>query len=256
MASSSTVMANFNPHRQHFNITAKDGSRVSVSLAKITIYFRETTILGIIYGAQLGACVVMLVTVLAIERAEKMRKPLFVLNAAALFINSLRVLFECIFYTGPFNDTYAIFAYDYSEVPNWAFHTQVAAIVFACVALVTAEVSLLLQTELVWVTAKKMHRILLRVASLVVIVVVCGHRISLGILNIKAVLENYNPSGLQGFEKTTSILVMVSIWWFCLLFVGKVMHRWYTRWAMKQPTWGPYEVFTIMGFQTLLVPGE
>ncbi|KAL8810204.1 MAG: hypothetical protein Q9200_002767 [Gallowayella weberi] len=178
--------------------------------------------ISINYAAQLGASLLFLIVLLLLTKPDKRSSPIFIINIVALTLNFLRNLLQCLYYTGPFSETYAYFAADYSRVSASDFANQIAITVLNFLLLVCVETSLLLQVRVVCVTARRVYRQMIFGVSGLVAGLAIGFRLAFCIMNAKYILSLAQVQPLGQLASATNITTSISICWFCLVFIIKL----------------------------------
>ncbi|KAL8818871.1 MAG: hypothetical protein Q9223_002590 [Gallowayella weberi] len=167
--------------------------------------------ISINYAAQLGASLLFLIVLLLLTKPDKRSSPIFIINIVALTLNFLRNLLQCLYYTGPFSETYAYFAADYSRVSASDFANQIAITVLNFLLLVCVETSLLLQVRVVCVTARRVYRQMIFGVSGLVAGLAIGFRLAFCIMNAKYILSLAQVQPLGQLASATNITTSISI---------------------------------------------
>lgn len=245
----------FDPFTQIFTLSLSDGTPFNVSVPDLDAYILYNVDICINYSAQLGASLVLLVILVLLTKSEKRRSPIFILNAISLALNTTRNVLQCLYFTGPFSETYAYFAQDYTRVPPSSYATSIAGTVLTLMLLVCVELSLVLQTRVVCTTIRDAYRHCILGCSLTVALLAIGFRFALVVENSKYIIaaENFTPFAWLG--SATNITASISICFFCAVFVTKLGLALNERRKLGLQQFGPMQVIFIMGCQTLVIPG-
>lgn len=249
-------MADFNPYDQNVTFFYNDGTPFNVSISDIDYLIQAGVQTSINYGSQIGASIVIFVILLLLTKAEKRRSAVFALNTSALVLNIIRMICEALYFTSDFFKAYPFFTGDYSGVPVSAYATQILAVVLTFLLVVCIEVSLVLQTIVVCTNLSDKYRRIILGVSVGVALVPIGFRLGMVVENAKAIAANANFGAFIWLQKANTVLLTVSICFFCAIFVLKLG---YTIWKRKQlgiAQFGPVQAIFIMGCQTMIVPGE
>ena len=244
------------PFSQSFTLLLEDGTPFNVSIPDLDTFMLYNVEICINYAAQLGASLVILVILALLTKADKRTSPVFVLNALSLAFNVIRNTLQCLYFTGPFSETYAYFAGDYSRVPVSAYAISITATVFTVLLLISIEISLLLQVQVVCVTLRYVYRRAILVLSINIALVAIGFRLAQCILNSEATVNLANLYPLVWLFSATNITTSISICWFCAVFTAKLGFALYKRRQLGLRRFGPMQIIFIMGCQTLVIPGK
>ena len=245
----------FDPFTQQFTLVDGSGVPFNVTIPEVDDFILYNLQICINYGAQLGACFVLLVLLLVLTKAEKRTSKIFILNCISLGINLIRNVLMCLYFTGPFSETYAFFADDFSRVPSSAFGISIAATVLSLLVLITIECSLLLQVHVVCKTLRKKYRQIILIASVNVALLTIGFRFALVVMNSEATMALQYTLPLDWIASAANITTTVSICWFCTAFVTKLAYALVQRHKLGLRSFGPMKIVFIMGCQTLIIPG-
>ena len=251
MANSSS----FDPFTQSFTLHMADGTPFNVSIPDLDSFMLYNIQISINYSAQLGASFLLLVVLLLLTKNEKRRSPIFVINSLSLFLNTARNILQCLYFTGPFSETYAYFAQDYSRVPRSAYATSVAGTVLIFLLLVCVELSLILQTRVVCTTIRQLYRRGIFALSFLIALVAVAFRLALCVENSEYIVSLTYLVPLTWLGSAANITTSISVFWFCAVFVTKLGLAIRQRRKLGLRRFGPMQIIFIMGCQTLVIPG-
>lgn len=233
----------------------RDDTPFNVTIPDLDEFIMYSVQISINYAAQLGASLIFLIVLLLLTKPEKKKSPIFILNSVALILNFLRLLLHCLYFTGPFSETYAYFSVDYSRVSGSDYATQVANTVLTWLLLVCVEVSLLLQVQVVCVTLRDGFKRLIYAFSAMSAGLALAFRLALCVENSKYILYLESEVSLQWLVSASNITTSISICWFCAVFVIKLGFAINQRRKLNAGSFRPMQIIFIMGCQTLIVPG-
>lgn len=257
--SSTTSMAapgseNFNPHLQPITIFYPDATNFTLTLMDITqvnyAAIRKVTI----FGAELGASIIILVLLAALTWAEKRRTILFSVNMLALLALAIRSILQIEYYLQPWFDMYTYLSGDTSDVSMGSRATTVAAGTMQIVLVAATQISLILQIRVVYASMPKINIAMTALASVVATTVMSFYTISLVQSNIAGMRAEPYLGGW--IYPTARGLYAFSICLYSLVFVLKLGHAIHRRKCLGLQKFGPLQVVFIMGCQTMLVPGK
>jgi pheromone alpha factor receptor len=252
MAANST----FDPFNQTLTLLDQNGNPIPITIPELDDFILYSVQISINYSAQLAASLILLVVLAIVTKPEKRKSPVFIFNCASQALNFGRNLMQCLYFTGPFSEVYAYFAFDYSRVPESAYAVSIAALICNMLLMVFVEASLMLQAQVVCMTLPKLHRQVILFTSLVIGSLALVFRLILTIENTKYILSLASPTSLYWLVSSTNIVTTVSICWFCAVFVLKLCFALYQRRKLGLRRFGPMQVLFIMGCNTLFIPGK
>ncbi len=254
-STSMATTANFDPYQQNISIYTSPDSFVNISIPQVDYWISYCIQICINYGCQVGASITLFVVLLLLTRADNRTSPIFILNSVSLFINIIRTILLCTFFTSSFNESYRFFSGDYSLVPRSAYATSATGAVFEILVLVSVETSLCLQVWVVSKTMSRLQRAVIFTLSAAVALNAIAWRCVYSGKNIVLILKALSPEPLEWLGSTTNIVTSVSICWFSAVFVIKLGLALRTRRKLGLQKFGSMQILFIMGCQTLFVPG-
>jgi pheromone alpha factor receptor len=251
----------FDPYTQPFTLLMADGSTpFNLTIADLDDYAYYNTKVGINWASQLGASIIMFAVVLLITNPSKHKARLFWINIVSLVLCIIRAILQCVYWTGPWNESFAYFADDYTAVPRTAYANSIAATVMTFLLLCSVELSLFLQVQVITRAMMGNHyRHMLLLLSGIVITLTVGLRFGLMVHNCKQIVGSETDTSFNILPLASGSLIMetISIWYFCIIFVAKLgfcIHERKKKLSLKP--WGPMEVICIMGGCTMVIPCE
>jgi len=245
----------FDPYQQSFSLQDKDGNPFNVTIPDLDSFVQYNNQILINYGSQLGACIVLLLVLLLLTKENKRTSPIFIVNTLALAFNIIGNVTACLYFTGPFTESYAYFAQDFSRVHTGDYATSVVSTLTWFLVMVCVEISLCLQARAVCVTLRKAYRYAIFTASFVIASVSIAVRLAFTIENAKYIVALKESTALYWMQDATSITTTITICWFCAIFVTKLAFALHQRKKLGLGKFGPMQIIFIMGCQTLLIPG-
>ena len=250
-----TASAPMDPFSQAFTLYSASGAALNVTIPDLDDFIFYNVVICINYAAQLGASLVLLLIVLLMTSKEKRGSPIFMLNSLSLTINTIRNILLCLYFTGPFSETYAFFANDFSRVPRSAYGTSIAAAVLTLLLQICVEISLIFQVRVVCVTLRKLYRRGIFIVSSLIALLAIGFRLALCVENSMLILSLNNMLPIDWLNSAATITTSISICWFCVVFIIKLAFALNERRKLRLRQFGPMHILFIMGCQTLIIPG-
>ena len=244
-----------NPYEQSFTLLQADGTPFNVTIPDLDDFVYYNTQICISFGAQIGASIVLLIVLLLLTKRDKRTSPIFIVNTLALIFNIIRLVMACLYFTGPWNETYAYFGQDYSRVHIKDYAESVNDAVFNFLALLCIETSLCLQARVVCITLRPIYRTAILIASILVALVGITFHFILVVENCIYIVDTKEEGSLYRIASASQISVTVSICCFCVIFVTKLGFALHQRRKLGLAQFGPMQILFIMGCQTLLIPG-
>lgn len=253
MASNSS---NFDPLTQSITILMADGiTTVSFTPLDIDFFYYYNAACCINYGAQAGACLLMFFVVVVLTKAVKRKTLLFVLNVLSLVFGFLRAMLYAIYFLQGFNDFYAAFTFDFSRVPRSSYASSVAGSVIPLCMTITVNMSLYLQAYTVCKNLDDIKRIIITTLSAIVALLAIGFRFAATVVNSVAILATSASSvPMQWLVKGTLVTETISIWFFSLIFTGKLVWTLYNRRRNGWRQWSAVRILAAMGGCTMVIP--
>ncbi|KAF7874074.1 hypothetical protein EAF04_002746 [Stromatinia cepivora] len=248
--------SSFDPLTQSINILMADGvTTVSLTPLDIDFFYYYNVASCINYGAQAGACLLMFFVVVVLTKAAKRKTILFVLNILSLIFGFLRAILFAVYFVQGFNDFYAAFTMDFSRVPRSAYASSVAGSVIPLCMTITINMSLYLQAYTVCKGLDVMYRVILTGLSGVVALLAIGFRFAATVINSMAILATASSSvPMQWLAKGTLVTETISIWFFSLVFTGKLVWTLYNRRRHGWRQWSAVRILAAMGGCTMIIP--
>ena len=257
MNSSAASNQTQDPLLQVFTVNLTNGELFVFSLAQLDEWYLDALYCSIQYASQLGASVLLLIILALLTKAERRTNVLFLLNSVALIFNFLRLVLACCYFTGPFNEVYTTFAYDFSNLPSYAYGVSIASEIFTVLLHLVITISLLVQIQVVCINLLRKYRLAIMISSGIIGGAAVAMRCYLAALNIQGIL---NPSmtftvDLEYISMRTDYLTTTTIFWFSAIFVAKLGYALYQRKKLGLSRWGSMQVIFVMGCQTMIIPG-
>ncbi|PGH09479.1 pheromone alpha factor receptor [Blastomyces parvus] len=248
------MASSFDPFDQNVIFHRADGTPFNVSIHALDEFIQYGTRVCINYAAQLGASVIAIIMLALLTQAEKRRLPVFSLNISALVMNFARLLCMTIYFTTAFNNPYAFFAGDYSQVPGSAYADSILGIVFTTILVICMEFSLVIQTQVVCTTLPEIQRYLLLAVSLVIALLAIGFRMGLMVENSIAIMHASDFRPFIWLQSASNITITISTCFFSAIFIAKLGYALVTRRRLGMTRFGAMQVMFIMSCQTMVIP--
>ncbi|OQD76983.1 hypothetical protein PENDEC_c003G05230 [Penicillium decumbens] len=242
------------PNFQDISFLARDGRNVTIPLYMIDVFCQYNVRLCINLGSQLGASVVLLVFLLLLTHSDKRRSSVFILNGLALLFNVLRLLFQTIHFSTPFEKVYPFFSGDYSSVKPGAYAISIFGVVFETMLVMCIMASLTVQVHVVCKTVQRRFRRPLLAFSLLMALIPIGFRMGWMVINCIYIMAAKSTTGYVWLESAVNIVITISICFFCAVFVIKLGHAIKQRRRLGVRDFGPMKIIFVCGCQTLTIP--
>ncbi|KAF4973231.1 hypothetical protein FZEAL_9383 [Fusarium zealandicum] len=250
-------MDDFDPYTQNVTFLASDGkTKIEIPMAWVDAFQRESTSVSINYGTQLGACIIMLVTLLIMTPKAKFRRPSNILHVVGLALCSIRMLLLCLYFPSPFNDFYAFWANDYSHVPGHDFAISIAANTVSLLLVIGIEAALMNQAWTMVSLWPEVWKYGIVLASGLVTLLTIGWRLAFTVIQNKAVLSLSPPTDKYWLVHWMVVTNAVSICWFCAIFNIKLLwHLISNRGVLPSyKAMTPMEVLVMTNGMLMIVP--
>ncbi|KND87574.1 hypothetical protein TOPH_07750, partial [Tolypocladium ophioglossoides CBS 100239] len=217
----------FDPLTQNVTFLGPDGKTpVSVPIPAIDAVSEEAISVTLNYSIQIGACLVMLLALLAVTTpAAKLRRPSALLHVLALAAVIVRNGLLVAYYLSPVVHFYQLNSGDFSSVPRSYLYASVAGNVMSLVVVIVVEAALMNQAWTMVTLWPDPAKYGLAAASFLVTLLTVGFRLAYTVIQNKAVLDLTPPLAFMWVVHGAVITNALSIFWFCALFNLKlVMH--------------------------------
>ena len=252
---SAATNVTFDPRSQTITILMADGiTEVSVPLPDLDAANWYNNAGSLNYGAQLGACVVMFFCVFLLTKDRKRRSAIFILNLLSLILGALRALLLALFFLSPWVNTYPYWTGDYSKITPSEYATSVAAVVIPFLMTNTVLLSLVLQAYTVTKNMDDIYRHTITGAGCAFYLVTVGFRLAQMITNSMAIMGHETYYSKKWITMGTLISQTASIWYFSLIFTGKLLFTLYTRRRNGWKQWSGVRILAAMGGCTMIIP--
>ncbi|QSZ33369.1 hypothetical protein DSL72_002957 [Monilinia vaccinii-corymbosi] len=248
--------SSFDPFTQTFTILMADGvTPVAITPLDVDDFYYYNVASCINYGAQAGACFLMFFVVAILTKEAKRKTSLFVLNVLSLLLGFLRALLFALYFVDAFNEFYAAFTMDFSRVPRSTYATSIASSVMPLLMTITVNMSLYLQAYTVSKGLNNMNRYILTVLSFLIALIAIGFRFASTVINCIAIMATASTSvPLQWLNKGSLVMETISIWFFSLVFTGKLVWTLYNRRRHGWRQWSAVRILAAMGGCTMIIP--
>lgn len=252
---SSTTNSTFDPYTQSITIYMADGvTPVAIKLSDIDGANSYGIMCAINYGCQMGACLVMFFVILVLTRDKKRRTAIFILNSLSLVFGFLRALLPALYFASPWYRVYPQATGDFSSVPRSAYATSVAGTIFPFLMMLTVNTSLVMQA---YTVCKNMHSVcryaIIALAQLVLLAAV-GFRFAEMVTNSMAIMWAGSYYSKMWIQTGTLVTETTSIWFFSIIFTGKLAWTLVTRKVMGWKQWSGVRILAAMGGCTMIIP--
>ncbi|KAL2172346.1 hypothetical protein VTG60DRAFT_6185 [Thermothelomyces hinnuleus] len=223
--------ASFDPLNQTSFVLYSDGTTpIPFNTHNVTEIYLQATSLSILYGTQVGACVMMLAVVLGMTPRARFRRAPTLVSAAALALNAARMVLLALFFTTAWVDLYVIVSQDAAVVPRRAFELSAAATALSVPVTALILAALCLQAWSMLRLWSVVWKVPAAAASLGLVGLTMGFSITTTVIQVRAILFADLASIADWARQTYLSLITASICWFCFLFnVRLVMHMWTNR---------------------------
>jgi pheromone alpha factor receptor len=252
--------ASFDPWSQPFTIIMPDGvTPLIANMADIAMVQSNAVNTSIAQSIQIGAAVMLLVTLLLITKGEKMRSAVFLLNASSLLFVLLRGIIALCVTTGPLYDFYRYETADYIDMGN-SKAVSVAGEVMSFLVTVTIQLSLVMQVRIVCCNLETWKSRIINTANIFAVFTAVAIRFALMVLNVDWNITHVGsetPAKFHTISKLASaanITLVISIAISAVIFCAKLGFAITARRSMGMTQFGPMQIIFVMGCQTMCTP--
>lgn len=245
----------FDPLHQNVTFYMADGvTPVTVLSSDINFWFYYNCKTDILFGAQMGACLIMFVVTAILTKESKRRKPVFILNLLSLILGFFRALLLALYSTSAWTEFSRFFISDYSTVPRSAYATSIAGAVIPLLMTITVNCSLALQAHAVAQVMQRKFVYLISSLSCLVFLVAVGFRFAEVVTNSMAIMSLGFYFGEAWVTMGALVTETISIWFFSIIFTGKLVWTIHTRKSLGFQQWSYIQILAAMGGCTMIIP--
>lgn len=251
----SPTVAAFDPSQQNITVIMADGvTPVNASIHDLSAFLLYNTRLSISYGAQLSACLGMLIVTLILTKESKRHKPVYLLNVLSLFIGFLRGLFLALWSVSGWVDLYDVATGDFSRLSTSAHAISIMGLVMPILFTMTVDASLLLQAHAIIKTLPRKWYYAVIAMSCIVYLLAVGFRFAEAVTNGQAIMAGNYYFDKAWLQTATLVTEAIAIWYFSIIFFGKLVMILVERKNRGWQQLNYIQVLTIMGLCTMIIP--
>ncbi|KAJ6784461.1 hypothetical protein PWT90_02879 [Aphanocladium album] len=241
------------------NITfflADNNTTISVPMPLLNAFWDETLSTIINYGAQLGACIVMLLVVLVLTASSKLTRASSYLHLAGLLVCVVRTGLLFNYYLSPFSHFYQVWAYDLSQVPRRYFDISLAANTLALPLVIIIQAALMNQAWTMVAFWPRVWKWVACILSAIIVLLTIGTRLAFTIVQNEAILTSIPPVFFLWGTHWMVIMFAISIFWFCAIFNVKLVNHLVTNRGILPSTTliNPMEVLIMTNGFLMIIP--
>ncbi|KAM0428164.1 hypothetical protein ACHAPT_007064 [Fusarium lateritium] len=217
-------MDGFDPYTQNVTFFLADGkTEVQIPMPMLDAFRREITSICINYGAQFGACVIMLITLLIMTPTAKFRRASNILHALGLVVCAIRMLLLGLYWPSVFTDFYHFWARDYSHIPQTEFARSIAANVMSLLLVIIIELALMNQAWAMVSLWPDVWKYVIAAVSGTITLLTIASRIAFTVHQNRANLLLAPASTNLWLIHWMVVMNVLSISWFCAIFNIKLV---------------------------------
>jgi pheromone alpha factor receptor len=251
----SATNSTFDPLTQPVTIYMADGvTPVMLPLDQLQALINYSLLATITYGCQIGACFVMFVVILVLSKPSKRRTAMFILNALSLLLGFLRSLFITLYYVSPWTLVYTELTLDFTYVPRPAYSISVVGSVLSFLMTLTVDMSLVLQAYTVCKNMRDIYRLPITGLACLFLLAAVGFAFAEMVTNCMAILSAESYTSKDWIQRGYLITQPASIWFFSVIFTGKLVYTLITRKIMGWKQWSGVRILAALGGCTMIIP--
>ncbi|TQW00129.1 mating-type alpha-pheromone receptor PreB [Cordyceps javanica] len=235
---------------------ADHNTTASVPMPVLNAYYDESLSVTMNYGAQLGACIVMLLVVLALTPSAKLARLASGLHLLALLICIVRTGLLFAYYLTPSSHFYQVWAADQSEVPRRYWDLSLAGNTLALPLVIVTQAALVNQAWTMIAFWPRAAKYAACVVSGIVVLMTVGTRLAFVIVQNHAIITAIPPISFSWGIHWTVVMGAISIFWFCAVFnVKLISHLVTNRGVLPSATLlTPMEILVITNGVLMVIP--
>ncbi|KAF7552365.1 hypothetical protein G7046_g7434 [Stylonectria norvegica] len=237
-------------------VSPEGATQTDVPMQFIDQIQSETISVCINYGAQLGACFIMLVIVLITTPSSKFRRPSNILHILGLFVCTVRTGMLSAWFLSPFNEFYIFFGADYTTVPRYWYNYSIGTNTVSLILVIIIEAALMNQAWTMVSLWPDVWKYTISFLSVLITLSTIGWRIAFAVMQNQSILGAHSAINHIWVMQGTIITNCLSISWFCALFNVKLITHLVTNRAVlpSYKNMTPMEVLIMTNGILMIVP--
>jgi hypothetical protein len=264
--SNATMFANFtmsslvppaDPYNQTITLIMANGEPFNITMIDVTVMNNENIQMGLMYGAQIGLSVLMLIVLVLLTQPAKRRSVIFMSNLITLVFDVIRSSLMATWLASAWNNPYSYFSGDVSHITKGLVAQSIVVVIFKVFETVAIEVSLITQVRVVLLASSRHVRLGLLVLVTAIALMSVGMAIALLVINVTRIATMAAPLPIQQkLAGGANVLLTIGIGVCMVIFVTKLGYALMNRRKLGLRKFGPMQIIFIMGVQTMVVPGK
>ena len=196
---------------QSFNLTDITGATIPISLTEVEDYFHKKSNSLIIFGVEIGLCIMLTIVLLLLTKPDKRRTAIFALNITGLILETIRFITSSVQYNSPlFYLAYQVLGDD-APLTNKDYVPPVIYSISTIIWYAVVEVSLVLQVRVVFGAERKLQRILTVVLGFL-FGVTAGFKIVPQVFGVRAIIQHTDISPpIFAIDLTGRIMFVITV---------------------------------------------
>ncbi|MBE3046432.1 hypothetical protein IMZ48_28650 [Candidatus Bathyarchaeota archaeon] len=246
------------PSLQLVSFTGPNGTTMSIPIDVVDLNTHVAINTCINYGSQLGASIMMLLVVLAMNPTTKLLRAYTAVQVAALAVNVVRMVLLSLYWPSRFWDFYPRFTGDYTSVPASEYHVSAAANTMSLLVNVLIEACLIMQA---WAMVKLWSDVwkwAAAVSSALMSLTTIGFRFAFCVIQNRAISGNIPPNSINWVPQAAISTAAASIFWYCALFNMQLVTHLVKNRTFLPTTSGltPMEALAVSNGILMVIPGK
>lgn len=251
----SATNSTFDPLTQPVTIYMADGVTPAMyPLDQLQAVINYNLLSTITYGCQIGACLVMFFVILVLTKNSKRRTAMFILNSLSLLFGFLRALFLTLYYVSPWALVYTEFTSDFTYVTRSAYAVSIVGTIFPFLMTLTVNMSLVLQAYTVCKNMRDIYRFPITGLACLVLLATVGFTFAEMVTNCVAIMSAASYTSKTWIQRGSLATQAASIWFFSIIFTGKLVYTLITRRIMGWKQWSGVKILAALGGCTMILP--
>ncbi|KAJ2976829.1 hypothetical protein NQ176_g4715 [Zarea fungicola] len=216
----------FDPYTQNVTFFSADhNSTIEIPIPIINAAYDETISVTMNYGAQLGACIVMFLVVLALTPSSKLTRLSAVLHLLGLLVCAVRSGLLFTYYLAPESHFYQLWSGDLSQVPQYYYNLSLATNTLALPLVIIVQAALVNQAWTMVTFWPQIAKYAACVLSGIITLLTIGTRLAFTVIQNHAIVTATPPLFYFWGIQWMLIMSAVSIFWFCAIFNIKLVNH-------------------------------
>ena len=249
---------NMDPRQQTLVFLAGDGTeQIPLGMTDVNDVYFYAFRTAINFGVQVGACLMLLLVLLAMTPRRRYAKWTTCINMAALAVVLVQRLLLVLYFTSSYMDFYTLFTQDPTFLNPVDTGVSIGSSVLAVPQIILIEVALIIQAWAMIQLWPDFWKWLTVGISVVISLLTIGFKCASAAIQIMSI-RNFEIQSMLWIQQVDLAFSTTTIFWFCLIFLARlVAHMWKHRSILQSTKGGiaAMDVLVVTNGLLMVVPG-